>query len=100
MVNINQLGTLALVVVVGAFIISIGSVMLDTLYDNLDDSGVGTGCQTGNKTNCTVAQNTTLYGLDGMGTFAQWLPLIALVVVLAIVIGVIVRFMGGATGGM
>lgn len=96
MVSINQLGTLALVLVVGAFIIAIGATMLDQLYGTLDDPG----CTTATKAGCSEAQNATLYGLDGMTTFAQWIPLIALVVVLAIVIGVIVRFMGGATGGI
>ena len=46
----------------------------------------------------TTAYNATGKGLTGMITFANWIPMIALVVVAAIVIGVIVTYLGKAGG--
>ncbi len=36
--------------------------------------------------------NVTIKGADGLNTFADWLPTIALIVVAAVVIGIIVRY--------
>jgi len=79
--DIRELGSMALIIVVATFIISVGSTMLGQL-------------------STTPGVNTTIvnYGVSGISTFAQWIPLISLVVVLAIVIGVIVSYMGRSTG--
>jgi len=39
-------------------------------------------------------------GIDGMVTFGNWIPLIALVIAASIVIGVIVKYLGGTAGGV
>jgi hypothetical protein len=59
---------------------------------------------TGTGNNCTIwttdiaALNVTTQGSGGLVIFSQWIPLISLVVVASIVIGVIVRYMGGMGG--
>ena len=83
--TVAALGAMALTVVVAAIIISMGSSILTELQ----------GQQVENST----AWNATGKGLTGMITFANWIPMIALVVVAAIVIGVIVTYLGKAGGG-
>ena len=39
-------------------------------------------------------------GTAGMVTFGNWIPLIALVIAASIVIGVIVKYLGGTAGGV
>ncbi len=86
MTDVRQLGALALVLVVASFIIAVGGEMLTQLQDQ--------------QTEGTAAYNASEAGIEGITTFSTWIPLIALVIVLSIVIGVIVRYMGGASGGM
>jgi hypothetical protein len=43
----------------------------------------------------TIASNATGYGITGTGTMSQWLPIIAVIVAAAIVIGIIVSAFRG-----
>lgn len=82
--TVAALGGLALAIVVAAIVISMGSEILSQLQDT----------QTAN----TTAYNVTGKGLEGMSTFGNWIPLIALIVVASIVIGVIVTYLGRSAG--
>lgn len=82
--DLRDYGALALVLVIGAFVIAVGAEMLDELQDQ----------QTAN----TVAYNVTTSGLEGMETFGDWIPLIALVVVLSLIIGILIKQLGGSIG--
>ena len=84
-VTVQNLGALALAVVVVAIIVSMGGEILSQLQET--------------QTSGTYAYNVTGKGLEGMETFGNWIPLIALIVVAAVVIGIIVRYLGGAAGG-
>ena len=44
----------------------------------------------------SVAANSTTNGLLSLQTFTSWLPSLALVIVAAIVIGILVTYLGGA----
>jgi hypothetical protein len=84
--DVRELGSMGLVVVVAAIILSMGASILASLQ----------ATQTAN----TLQYNITGKGLTGLGTFGDWLPLIALVVVASIVIGVIVGYLGKSSGAV
>lgn len=119
--TVQHLGGLAILFVVAVMMISIGGQILAQIQEtqcdytwvenyvnspsvNPIDSSY-TGCcvsinSTDSTLNCTswatsdVSSNTTYKGLQGVTTFGNWLPLIALIVVASIVIGVIVAYLG------
>ena len=78
--TIDDLGTIAIALVVAAVIIGMGATILEKLQ----------GTQTVNGS----AFNTSGYGLTGMSTMAEFIPTIAIVAVAAIVIGIILLFFG------
>ena len=78
--SINDLGTIAIALVVAAVIIGMGATILEKIQ----------GTQVVNNT----AFNTTGFGLTGMNTLAEFIPTIAIVAVAAIVIGIILVFFG------
>lgn len=78
--TINDLGTIAISLVVVAIIIGLGATILESIQDD----------QVVNST----AFNTSGFGLTGMNTLASYIPTIALVAVAAIVIGIIIVFFG------
>jgi len=125
--DLRQMGSLALTIVVAAIIISMGAQILDTMQQQQCDYTWGTYSETmanasggdaegdnlvtGDKSGCCqsltnstacdvwyydTATNVTYLGLTGTGTFGTWIPLIALMVVAALVIGIITRYIGGA----
>ena len=84
--DVRELGALALVIVVASIIISMGATILGQLKLQQTDS--------------SLEANVTNQGLAGMVTFGNWIPLIALVIAASIVIGVIVKYLGGVSGGV
>ena len=78
--TINDLGTIAIALVVAAVILGLGGTILEKIQDT----------QTTNKT----AFNATGFGLDGINAMAEFIPTIAIVAVAAIVIGIILVFFG------
>jgi len=86
--DVNQLGTMALIVVVAAIIIGMGASILSALQTQ----------QTADYGANSLPYNISGKGLTGLTTMSTWIPLIALVIVASIVIGVIVRYMGGMGG--
>lgn len=78
--SVNQLGALAITFVIITVIIALGSLILN---DVGDETTAG-----------SVAADVVTSGQDAIDTFANWLVLLALVAVAAIVIGVLVYYMG------
>ena len=74
--SINSLGTVAIILVVAAIIISMGGTILDEIQDT--------------QTADDADYNTTGSGLVAMTTLGGWLPTIAIIVAAAIIIGVVV----------
>ena len=64
--------------VVVAIVISFGATIVQDLQQEVGN---------------TDTANTTRAGLDALNSFADWLPLLAMIVVIAIILGGIVRFM-------
>lgn len=117
--TVEDLPNLAILLVIAAIAIAIGANVLDdtqeTICDyswvNLDSSFVGVNQITGtyagccyavnstNTSDCAVwaynqtALNTTMEGLESMETLSDWLPLIALIVAAAIIIGILVTYL-------
>ncbi len=78
--TINDLGTIAIALVVAAVILGLGATILEKIQST----------QTVNKT----AFNASGNGLNGINTMAEFIPTIAIVAVAAIVIGIILVFFG------
>jgi hypothetical protein len=78
--GVNMLVPFGILVVIAAIVFGLGGTILDAIQaDQTADS---------------VAYNATSDGLSGVATLSGWLPTIALVVAAAIVIGVVVTFLG------
>lgn len=86
--DVQQLGSMALVIVVAAMVIGLGASILSS-FRTQQQTDYG---------QYSLPYNISTQGLTGLSTFANWIPLVALVIVAAIVIGVIVRYMGGIGG--
>ena len=82
--TVGDILPLAIVFVVVAVAIGLGADVLDDI-------------QAGQTTN-SVAYNATGYGLTSMNTFAKWLPTIALVVVIAVIIGILIVYLANRFG--
>ena len=74
--GINSLGTVAIILVVAAIIISMGGTILKDIQST--------------QTSGDADYNATGYGLTSMSTLAKWLPTIAIIVAAAIIIGIVV----------
>ena len=83
--TIQQLAGIAITFVVVAFVVSMGATILGDLQAE--------------QTADSYEYNVTGEGLEAMETFGQWLPTLALVVIAAIIIGVLVYYLGRAGGG-
>ena len=78
--TINDLGTIAIALVVAAVILGMGATILEKIQ--------------GTQTTDGVAYNSSGFGLIGMNTMAEFIPTIAIVAVAAIIIGIILVFFG------
>ena len=83
--SIQSLAGIAIAFVVIAFTVSMGATILSDLQaDQTADS---------------YAYNVTGEGLESMETFGDWLPTLALVVIAAVIIGVLVFYLGRSARG-
>lgn len=78
--SINDLGTIAIALVVATVILGMGATILDKMQSTQTING--------------TAYNSSGYGLVGLSTMAEFIPTIAIVAVAAIVIGIILVFFG------
>ncbi len=77
--QLGDLLPLAITFVVVAIAISLGSSVLTDIRDT----------QTANST----SYNVSVYGLSSMNTLAKWLPTIALVIIIAVIIGILIVYL-------
>ena len=77
--TIGSLLPLSITIVVVVVALAIGADLLGTIQ----------GTQTTN----SMAYNISGYGLESLGTFGQWMPTIALVVVLAVIISILIIYL-------
>ena len=88
--SINLMVPFAISFVVVVIVISLGGSLLGTFQVG-QYSGVG--CSATNQTACSMAYNITSKGLDGVKTFGDYLPTIAIVLVIAVIISIIVTYL-------
>lgn len=78
--TISNLIPLSIAFVVLAFVISMGASILSDLQ--------------GQQTADSTAYNITGKGLESLTTFGNWLPTLAIVVITAVIIGVLMYYLG------
>lgn len=78
--SIGSLTPIAVAFVVIAFTVSMGAEILQSLYDDQTDD--------------SYAKNATGEGLESLEELGSWMPTLALVVIAAIIIGVLVTYLG------
>jgi len=83
--SLAAMGSLAIIFVVITIIISFGSTILDEIAED--------------QTAGTYERNATDLGNEALGELGSWLPTLALVVVAAIIIGIVVMYLGTRVGG-
>jgi len=94
--SLQDMSAYALAFVVIAVILGVTATILTQVKSTQctdDNWNATTGeCLSGNT---TIASNATGYGITGTGTMSQWLPIIAVIIAAAIVIGIIVTAFRG-----
>lgn len=78
--SLNALAAIGITFVVVAIVLSFGAQILGELQED--------------QTADSYEYNTTGYGLEALGDMGEWLPTIALVVIAAVIIGIVVTFLG------
>lgn len=85
--DIKDLGPAALIFVFFAVVATIGLNITSTVQGDFVTGAAG--CNSTARTACGYDYNATQEGIEGLDELAGWLPVIALVVAAAIVIGVL-----------
>ena len=120
--SIQHLASLGILFVVAIIAISIGAQITENVAEEVcpsnstwghytNSSVYGANVETGNEWGCCwninasdsmecinwsygAASNTTIQGMEGLLTFAEWFGILALVLMAAIIIGVLVTYLG------
>lgn len=90
--NLQSLAAIGITFIVITLILSFGAQILSGLQ--ADQVTGATGCNATSKANCGADYNTTTYGLTSLQDMGSWLPTVALVVIAAVIIGIVVTFLG------
>ena len=85
--GIGDLTTIGIVFVVLTVILAVGAYILSTINTT---AGFAAG---------SVASNTLANGQTALGTFASWLPILAIVIVAGVIIYILVNVFRGGTHG-
>lgn len=97
--NINALIPAAMTFVIVAIVLGISGALLGNIKATQCSINASTGdCGASGSTRSTIASNATTLGIDSIVTISNYLPTLAIIVVLAIIISVIVYFMVGRFG--
>lgn len=84
--DVRDIGALALTLAVAGIIVSFTLLVMATLQTQ-----IGTQSSTH-----SAAYNATGSAIEGIAVFSDWFVLIALAIVFSIIIGIIVKYIGGA----
>jgi len=87
--DVRDLGALALTLAVAGIIISF-TLLVQTELDTEITSSAGAN---------SFAANASDAAIEGVAEFSNWFVIIALALVFAIILGIIVKYIGGAGGG-
>ncbi len=79
--TINDLAPIAIAFVIVAIVGAFGAMVLDDVYDSVYADN-----------NTSVALEITNYGLDALTDLMSWLPLLAIVVIAAVIIGILLYY--------
>jgi hypothetical protein len=88
--NIQDLTPVAMIILVAVIAISIGATVLSNLGNTIDDL----------YGNTSTAYNISQAGLEALGTFGDFFPVIVIVAIAAIVIGLVWYFGRSGNQGM
>lgn len=90
--SLNALAAIGITFVVVAIVLSFGAQILGELQE---DTVTGeANCNATSTTACGVEYNISGYGVESVADMGEWLPTIALVVIAAVIIGIVVTFLG------
>jgi len=98
----NDLTPIAIMLVVAAIALGLGATIAAQQAETTCESGDGSYNATTDKcyTNSThiveqmnYASNSTRYGMEGLNTFGSYVPTIALVAVVSIVLGILIFYL-------
>lgn len=79
--------------VVVVIVIALGGSLMGTFQANQVTGAAG--CNATVTTGCGIPYNVTVQGMNGMKTFGDYLPTIAIVLVIAVIIAIIVTYLYG-----
>lgn len=79
-ISLGALSGVAITFVVVAIVIGMGAMILQSM--NTATTG-------------DIAKNATQFGLSSLSTISSWMPLIAIVIAAAVILGVVLSFIGG-----
>ncbi len=83
--SLNALASVALMFVIITIVLAMGGRILEGVRDE--------------QTSSSIAYNATTKGLEGIGTFADWMPLLAIIIISVIVISMLMGGFGRSMGG-
>jgi len=86
-VGLGDLSTIGIIFVVLAVVLAVGAYILTTINTT---AGFAVG---------SISANTLSFGQSALQTFAQWLPILAIVIVAGIVIYILMNVFHGKGGG-
>lgn len=93
-----DLATLAVMLVIVTIVIAMGALINDEVLEQTCDNwnSSASSCHAENR---SVAVNATIQGQEGLTTAAGFIPVVAIVVVAAVIIGIVATSFG-RSGGM
>lgn len=93
--TIQDIVPIAITFVVITIVLGFGASITSSVQTTQVTGGVGCNTTAGVYNNCGYAYNASNYGLSSINTFASNLPLLATVVVAAVIITVLLVYLGG-----
>lgn len=94
--TIQDLIPIAITFVVAAIVIGYGATILRNMQTSTYTETATCNETSATYTNCNGLYNATRNGMSGLTTFGSNLPLLATIVVAAIIIGILIVYLGGS----
>ena len=84
--DVRDISSMALVLAIAGIIVSFSLLIMDDLQTEVGEQS----------STDSAAYNATGEAIDGIAEFSGWFVIIALAIVFSIIVGIIVRYLGGA----